>query len=201
MKHNEGMMKVAQAREAARQWVVEEAGSMPGFCGAYTAGSTNWLADDADVTATSDLDIMVVVSDPNPASRRGKFQRRDVLLEASYLRRDQLESSELVLRDYHLAPSLQSSTILLDPSGHLASLRAIVCRDYAKRQWVLERCANARDKLLGHLRSINEGVPLHDIVMACLFGAGVTTHLLLTAGLRNPTVRTRYVTARAIGGL
>lgn len=29
---------VKQAREAARQWMVEEASTMPGFRGAYTAG-------------------------------------------------------------------------------------------------------------------------------------------------------------------
>ena len=67
-------MRVGQAREAARQWVIEEASGIPGFCGAYTAGSTNWLPDDADLTTTSDLDIMVVLTDPNQGSRRGKLR-------------------------------------------------------------------------------------------------------------------------------
>jgi hypothetical protein len=191
-------VRVEQAREAARQWINEEAGGIPGFRGAYTAGSANWLPHDADLTTTSDLDIMVVLTDPEPASRRGKFRYRDVLLEASYLREDQLRFPGLVLSDYHLAPSIQTTHILLDPSGHLAALRALVCRDYAKRQWVRQRCTNARDKILGHLRSINQQAPLHDQVIGCLFGAGVTTHLLLVAGLRNPTVRARYVAAREL---
>ena len=54
-------MKVEQARDAARQWVIEEASGLPGFCGAYSAGSTNWLPDDADLATTSDFDIMVVL--------------------------------------------------------------------------------------------------------------------------------------------
>ena len=196
-------MRVGQAREKARQWVIEEATGIPGFCGAYTAGSTNWLPDDADLPTTSDLDIMVVLTDPNQGSRRGKlrsgkFRYYEVLLEASYLTNDQLQSSDLVLSDYHLAPSFRTASILLDPSGHLTALRAIVSRDYAKRPWVRRRCANARDRVLGHLRSINEGTPLHDLVIACLFGAGITTHVLLVAGLRNPTVRARYLAVREL---
>jgi hypothetical protein len=189
-------MRVGEARERARQWVIEEASRVPGFCGAYTAGSTNWLPNDADLTATSDLDIMVVLADPNLASRRGKFRYREVLLEASYLREDQLRSPDPVLSDYHLAPSFETSNILFNPSGHLTALRAMVCQDYAKRRWVRQRCAHARDRVMEHVRSIGEETPLHDQVIACLFGAGVTTHVLLVAGLRNPTVRARYVAVR-----
>src|SRR5580704_8766565 len=146
---------------------------------------------------------MVVLTDPNQGSRRGKlrsgkFRYHEVLLEASYLTNDQHRSSDLVLSDYHLAPSFRTASILLDPSGHLTALRAIVSRDYAKRQWVRRRCANARDRVLGHLRSIQEGIPLHDLVIACLFGAGITSHVLLVAGLRNPTVRARYVAVREL---
>jgi hypothetical protein len=191
-------MRVGQARDAARQWVIQEASGIPGFWGAYTAGSTNWLPDDAELTATSDFDVMVVLTDPNQASRRCKFRYRDVLLEASYLNADQLRSSDLILSDYHLAPSFRTTNILLDPSGHLTALRAIVRRDYAKRQWVRQRCANAKDRALGHLRSINEGARLHDLVIAYLFAAGIMTHVLLVAGLRNPTVRARYVAVRQL---
>ncbi len=191
-------MNVKQAREVARQWVIEEASGIPGFCGAYTAGSMNWVRDEADLATTSDFDIMVVVADPNRAGQRGKFVYRDTLLEVSYLSHDQLRSSDLVLSDYHLAPSLRTTSIILDPSGGLTELVAIVCRDYAKRQRVLQRCVNARNKVLGSLRSINEESPHHDQVIACLFTAGMTTHLLLVAGLRNPTVRARYMAVREL---
>ncbi|PYT95774.1 MAG: hypothetical protein DMG38_26120 [Acidobacteria bacterium] len=63
-------MVVKQAREAARLWMVEEASGIRGFCGAYTAGSTNWLPDDADLTTASDLDIMVVLADQNQVGGR-----------------------------------------------------------------------------------------------------------------------------------
>jgi len=144
---------------------------------------------------------MVVLTDPYQASscdksrcaglssgkfRYGKFRYGEILLEVSYLRSDQLQSSDLVLSDYHWAPSFRTTNILLDPSGHLTALRALVCRDYAKRQWVRQRCANARDKVLRYLRSITDATTFHDQVIACLFAAGITTHVLLVAGLRNP---------------
>jgi hypothetical protein len=198
IEHVEVTMTVKQAREAARHWVVEDASCIPGFCGAYTAGSTNWLPDDADLTTTSDFDIMVVLTDLNRSGKRCKFIYRDILIEVSYVGNDQLESSDLVLSDYHLAPSFRTTNIMLDPSGHLTALLGIVCRDYARRRWVRQRCANARNKVLGCLRSINEEAPLYDQAIACLFAAGITTHVLLVAGLRNPTVRTRYMTVREL---
>lgn len=189
-------MTVKQAREAARQWMVEEASGIPGFCGAYTAGSTNWLPDDADLTTASDLDIMVVLADQNQAGRRGKFIYHDTLLEVSYLRKDQFQSPDRILSDYHLAPSFRTTKIMFDPLGHLTPLLRAVSRDYTKRHWVRQRCTDAGDKILGCLRSINEEAALHDRVIGCLFAAGITTHVLLVAGLRNPTVRARYVAVR-----
>jgi hypothetical protein len=178
--------------------MVEEAGGIPGFCGAYTAGSTNWLPEDADLAEASDLDIMVVLANQHQPGGRGKFLYQDVFLEVSYLGKDQLRSPDQVLSDYHLAPSLHTAKIVFDPLGRLTPLVAAVSRGYNKRQWVRGRCMNARDKVLGHLRSINEKAALPDQVIGCLFAAGVTTHVLLVAGLRNPTVRARYVAVREL---
>jgi hypothetical protein len=50
----------------------------------------------------------------------------------------------------------------------------------------------------GILRSVDEEAPLHDQVIAWLFAVGITTHVLLVAGLRNPTVRTRYMAVREL---
>jgi hypothetical protein len=141
---------------------------------------------------------MVALADQNQAGRRGKFIYHDTLLEVSYLRNDQFQSPDQVLGDYHLAPSFRTTRIMLDPLGLLTPLLAAVSRDYAKRQWVRRRCNNARGKTFEYLRSINEETALHDQVMACLFAAGITTHVLLVAGLRNPTVRARYVAVREL---
>jgi hypothetical protein len=140
---------------------------------------------------------MVVLADANPPPKVGKLLYRNVLIEASYLARDQLRSPELVLGDYHLAGGFRTPSIILDPSGELTALQAAVGRDFAKCRWVYRRCEQVRDKILHGLQS-HESEPFHDQVLAWLFPAGITTHVLLVAGLKNPTVRRRYVAAHAL---
>jgi hypothetical protein len=191
-------MLVTQAREAARRWVLAEAGKVPGFCGAYYAGSVTWLPDDAVLPATSDLDVMVVLADANPPLTPGKLIYEDVLLEVSYIARDRLASPEQVLGDYHLAGAFRTPSIIVDPSGHLTALQAAVAREYARRQWVRRRCEHAADEVRRWARSLDEAAPLQDQVAACGLAAGGTTHVLLVAALENPTVRRRYAAVREV---
>lgn len=191
-------MIVRDAKDVARQWVIDEASQTPGFCGAFFHGSINWLSDDAAVPATSDVDVMVVLTESLPSEKLGKILHRGVLLEVSYLPSDQLQSPDVVLGQYHLAGSFSTASVILDPSGHLTALQAAVSRDYAKRRWVYRRCEHARDKVIAGQNSLTESDPFHDQVFAWLFPAGVTTHVLLAAGLRNPTVRRRYLAVREL---
>ena len=192
------MTTVGEAKAAARRWVSEEAAHAPGFRGAFFHGSTNWLPDDAELPASSDLDVMVVYADANPRPRLGKFDYQDVLLEVSDLPSDQLESAEQILGQYHLAGSFRTSSVILDPTGRLTELQAAVAKDYAKRHWVRRRCEHARDRILVNLQGLQEAERFHDQVVPWLFATGVTTHVLLVAGLRNPTVRRRYVAVRRL---
>ena len=54
------------------------------------------------------------------------------------------------------------------------------------------------DQLRSPEGSLDPSAPLPSQVLAWLFPTGVTTHVLLTAGLRNPTVRLRYLAARTL---
>ena len=191
-------MRVKDAREAALQWILEEARQVPGFQGAFSHGSTNWLPEHAALPATSDLDVMVLLADPNPPPKPGKFRCRGVLLEVSYLACDPFPSLEQVLGQSHMAGSLANAVIFADPSGRLTELQAAVSRDYPRRCWVRKRCEHARDKVLGYLNGWDASAPLHDQVLPWLFAAGVTTHVPLVAGLKNPTVRRRYVAVREL---
>ena len=132
----------------------------------------------------------------NPPVKIGKFVHHGALLEISYLSADRIQSAEQVLSDYHLANSLRTSGIILDPSGHLTELQAAVVKDFAKRHWVVRRCEQARDKVVTNLRRLDASAPFPNQAMGWLFPTGVTTHVLLTAGLRNPTVRLRYLAVR-----
>jgi hypothetical protein len=191
-------MLVKDAKDVARQWVNEEASSLPGFSGAFYHGSTTWLVDDAALPATSDVDLIVVLADPSLAIRHGKFFYRGVLLDVSYLAQNQLQSAEVISGQSDMAGSFRTPGIIVDPSGQLTILQAAVARDYAKLGWVRRRCEHARDKILRNLQSLQESAPFHDQVTAWLFATGVTTHVLLVAGLKNPTVRQRYVATREL---
>ena len=96
-------MLIRDARAVARRWVIEQGSRTAGFCAAYLAGSTNGLPPDSPVAPTSDVDVMVVASDPGRAAGREKFIYRDVLLDVTYVPGEQLASADSVLADYHLA--------------------------------------------------------------------------------------------------
>jgi hypothetical protein len=192
-------MLVREAKDVARQWVLEEAAGFPGFSGAFLAGSINWLPEDAELPATSDVDLMVVRDDVSSAlETHGKFIHLGAIVDVSYVTSDQLQSAETILGDYHRAGSFRSPNIILDPSGDLTRLQAAVSKGFAKRRWVLNRCEHARNHALRYVGMLRESDPLHDQVTAWSFAAGITTHVLLTAGLRNPTVRRRYGDVREL---
>jgi len=190
-------MLVYTAKEVARQWVLTEGSKLAGFQGAFFHGSINWLADDATLAPTSDLDIMLVFADP-PPMKLGKFVYAGVMLEVSYLASHELSSPEAILGTSHLAGSFMGDSIIADPTGELTRLQQAVSANYAKRAWVIKRCADADAKIRRNLAGIRKEDPFQDQVMAWLFGTGVTTHVLLIAGLENPTVRRRYLAVRAL---
>ncbi|MBB6671942.1 hypothetical protein [Cohnella nanjingensis] len=191
-------MNVGLARATASEWVLTHAGIEAGFKGAYFSGSIVGLPHDVPLAATSDIDVVVVTEGDEPPKKLGKFVYRGALLEITYLSWNQLASMEEVLASYHLAGSFRMNTIIADPTGHLGKLQAEVSRRFAELPWVRRRCENARQRIEDGLRAIDTAAPLHDKVTAWLFPTGVTTHVLLVAALRNPTVRRRYLAARDV---
>lgn len=187
-------MLVGEAKAAARRWVAAEATGIPGFAGAFFHGSTNWMPDDESFPDGSDLDVMLVLDGSPPPTKLGKFTYDGVLLEVSHLTREELGTAEQLLGQYNLAGSFQGPSIIADPAGFLTPLNEAVASEYVRRHWVRARCAQARDKALHG--SFDVAAPFHDQVNAWLFPTGITTHVLLAAGLRNPTVRRRYAAAR-----
>lgn len=190
-------MIVKDAKAIARQWVIDNASAMPGFKGAFFHGSINWLADDAELAPTSDLDVMLVFDEPPPV-KLGKFIHKGLLLEISYLASNEVATPEQVLSVAHMAGSFKDPSIILDPTGHLARLQQVVAKEYADRHWVMKRCEFSRDKIIAGLQSLDETRPWHGNIMGWVFATGVTTHVLLAAGLKNPTVRKRYVAVREL---
>lgn len=191
-------MKVGEARKAAAKWVSQHASREAGFLGAYFSGSTVGLPEEAELPESSDIDLIIVTRLAEPPAKRGKFRFEQALLEAASLSWNQLASAESVLSDYHLAGSFRTDTIIADPTGQLRRLQAEVAPRFAERPWVLRRCKHALDRIERGLRSIGPDAPRPDQALGWLFPTGVTTHVLLTAALRNPTVRLRYLAAREV---
>lgn len=189
-------MLASEAMEIVQHWVMEEASQIPGFLGAFFHGSIIGMTGSAPLPATSDVDVMIVLNAPNPLDKLGKIAYQGVIIDASFLPVDQIRAAEQVLGVSHLAGSLRGSSIIADPTGHLHSVQTEVANNYAKRTWVIRRCQHAEAKVRAFLQSIDETAPLYDQAMAWLFGTGVTTHILLAAGLKNPTVRKRYLAVR-----
>ncbi|MEU9619193.1 MULTISPECIES: hypothetical protein [unclassified Streptomyces] len=191
-------MRVGTARAAAARWVEEHARSDSGFRGAYFSGSTVGLPDEAELSPFSDVDIVVVTAEHDPPDKPGKLRFHDALLEVSYVTWDDLSSADGVLSSYHLAGSFRRDTVIDDPTGHLRGLRAHVSQRFAERSWVRRRCLDAERRIVTRLAAFDTSAPFHEQVTAWLFPTGVTTHVLLVAALRNPTVRLRYPAARAV---
>ncbi|WP_062105986.1 hypothetical protein [Bacillus niameyensis] len=191
-------MKVGKAKKIAVEWVVLHVSQKPWFRGAYFSGSTTGMQVDEELPISSDIDIVIVTDEEEVPLKLGKLIYKGVLIEITYIAWKELQSAEHVLTAYHLAGSFRLDTIIVDPTGHLHKLQKEVSSQFSKRSWVRRRCENARKKVENGLQSIDPAVPWHDQVTSWLFPSGVTTHVILVAALRNPTVRLRYLAAREV---
>ena len=183
--------RVGDARVAALDWVATNVAGAQGFVGAYLAGSVATLANGETIPASSDVDVMVVL-DREHAAKPGKLLHHGVLLEITFLDAGLFTSPETILGNYHLAASFVQPGILMDPSGSLAALQRVVAAEYPRRERVEARVADAAAKVAAGLDGFTADGFLPQQVMGWIFPTGVLTHVLLVAGLRNPTVRRRY---------
>ncbi|PGH47427.1 hypothetical protein CRI70_28550 [Streptomyces sp. Ru87] len=193
-------MRVSEARAVAARWAAAYTERTPGCAGAFVSGSAAWLPGDAELPVTSDVDVLLVTEEGARPARPapGKFRREGVLIEGSDLPGEEIATPGRVLGSYYLAGSFRTDTVLADPSGRLAALRDAVAPEFTRRRWVRRRCAHAERRITGGLARLDVSAPPHDRVTGWLFPAGVTAHVLLTAGLRNPTVRRRYSAVREL---
>lgn len=191
-------MLLRDARIVASEWVVRHAKRTKDYIGAYFCGSTIELADSSELSPYSDVDIVVVVDAPDALPKLGKFVYRGVLIEVTYLLSRQLESPWEVLASHHLANSFKLDTIIDDPTGHLHRLQSEVAHHFAEWKWVNMRCEGVLESIERRLSSLEGSMPLHDRVLGWLFPTGITTHVLLLAALKNPTVRLRYLAVRSV---
>jgi hypothetical protein len=189
-----GGITLARAEEAARRWVIDEASQMPGFAGAFLAGSTNWLPENAPLPASSDVDVKVVLDTPTVPGEPQKLRYRGVVLDVSYAPCEDVRSAEAVLGNYYTAGHFARQGIIADPHGHLHAIQPRVAREFTRRKWVRARAEHAREFPPAILGGVTPGAPPHDRVYTWLLAVCLLTHPVLVADLRNPTIRKCLVT-------
>ncbi|MEU4366318.1 hypothetical protein [Micromonospora chersina] len=191
-------MRVGVARAVAVGWVREEMRRDPSVGGAFFSGSTVGLPDDAVLPSWSDVDVLLVRD--GPAAKVGKFVHRGVLLEVSALTWAELGSPEDVLGSWVFAPMFRAGGVIADPSGRLAAIRDRVAAGFADPVWVRRRCAGVRRRIEDGLGRRDERASLAEQVLGWVFPTSLLAVWPAVAGLRDPTVRRRYVRAREVLG-
>ena len=186
-------MLIKEARAAAADWVRRH-----GARAAFYTGSSLDLPDSAELSAASDLDIVVVVDGAAPA-KIGKLLHRGVRLDVSFLDRRELANPDLVARIHYLAPSFRSErAIIVDADGELRAVHDHVAPIFARSDVVWGRCENVLSRMLSGLSRVGEPASWPTQLLGWLFPISLPTQLLLVAGCRNPTVRLRYLRVREL---
>jgi len=136
------------------------------------------------------------VDGPDVPPARDKALHRDILLEAGYVTRAEMGSPEDILSNPYVSGSLYRPVFLADLRGELARLGGRVTREFPRRHRVEHRVDAMKQVVLTYFEHIELLETFPQQVACWLFGTGVTTMLLLAAGLRNLTVRRRYAESR-----
>lgn len=191
------VLLVSQAIAIARAWAREYARTHA-VIGAVLNGSILERSDGDLLPESSDVDINLIVQGV-PSEKPGKFRFQGALLDASFLPFSMVESMENALTTYEIAGAFRSPRgLLLDPNGRIEPIVSFVSERFAQPEWVRVRCENVYRKIVRGMGSYREDLPLLDNVNCWLFPTGILTHAVLVAALRNPTVRLRYLRARAV---
>jgi len=177
---------------------VHEIGRHPEIDAAFLHGSVTWLDDEEDLAPTSDIDVILVADDPiSLAAVVGKRMVDGLVVDISTLSWSEIDRADKVLGAHHLASSLRERrSVLFDRQGWLTAVQALVGENFADPIWIGRRCDAAITRIRQNLAALPNARKPEQWAMAWLFGCGVTTHVYLVAGLRNPTVRNRYPMVR-----
>ncbi len=187
----------AQAIKAAHEWISENKSAIPGYTGAYIGGSTAQLHPEDTVKNGSDTDVYIV-TDRQPPQKPGKLVYHGVLLEISYIERQDIFPAQKALCNYYLAYSLRCCRTIEDDTGALTRLQKETADLFSRPEYLHARRDHALERVRSGLEGFRREQPLPDMVLGWLFPMGITTHAVLTAAQKNPTVRLRYLRAKEV---
>ncbi len=191
-------MLVREIKALTTEWVSENASQLPGFMGGFFRGSLTEAQDDAEFPIGSDLDLTLVFEGALPDTPLRSDLHDGVIIGGGFWPLTRLQPLERVLSDYRIGYSFRLPHVLPGASDRLCEMAAAVSRDFPKRHWAMKRVDDARANCLKYVGFVSEFESEFDKVIAWLWSAGITTHIILAAALRNPTIRKRYLAAREV---
>ncbi len=112
--------------------------------------------------------------------------------------RDAPSEVDVVALAYFLAPSLRGGQVIADPAGQLRHLEAHISPRFEQPDAVGERIEDGLTRVTRRLSSLDPQAPWHEQVIAWSSPVSLPTQVPLLALLQTPTVRRRYVAARAV---
>lgn len=190
-------MQIGKARELATGWVLDYAKDKE-ISAAFFSGSTIDMEAWDNLPETSDVDILLVTGDVNRYKKPGKFLYDSLLIEASFLAADSLQDPEAVMRTYEIANSFKRNTILFDKTGDITRLSKFISDHFREKNWIKARYGSAITKVKNGIAGMQACSSFEDKANACVFPAGICTHVILVAALKNATVRLRYLRAKEV---
>jgi hypothetical protein len=191
-------MRIAHARDIARNWLKENSRKIEDYVGGYLSGSTAWGDPQAPFKKGSDIDLFIVVDREDTPTRPGKTLWKELILEINYVSLSSISDPKEILTDYHLAGAFICDGLLSDPNGKIQVIRNAVAQDFANPEHVRHRCCKAKERALDFLGEFRRSSALNDRVTNLFFGAGACAHMILVADKANPTIRRRYVEVQSV---
>jgi hypothetical protein len=192
-------MRVDHARQIAADWIEAQVRGGLAIDAAFLHGSITWLGDSDLIAPESDVDVLVISRPGCTVLPRAKSEAHGLVLDVAGIEADHMENASSVLGAYHLAGSLRyPESVLYDRSGKLTSLQRDVGLHFSEPHWIRQRVDHALDRIRINLSTLQTAETREERLISWLFAAGVSTHVLLTAGQRNPTVRNRYAAVRTM---
>jgi hypothetical protein len=211
-------LSVDEARAVVTGWVRAQVAADPAFRSAFLTGSATDLPGAAPLPRSSDVDLTVLVAASSTAAvdrpvpgaasgptdtaasgrRSGKRLVDGVLVDVSYLDERTLADPAWVAASFVYAPSFRGGQVLADPTGHLGRLEAAIAPSFATPAAVRARTADVHRRIRARLTALDPHAAWADLVLHWLFPTSLAAVARLVAALRMPTVRLRYLRARAV---
>lgn len=190
-------MNVGEAIHRARHWVEQQSSHVPGFHGAFLAGSLTHMQPDTPLEPWRDVDVVVVTTDPTSVKdERLELYHDGLILECGVLGDEPFRSAEGILGSAELADNVAAGVILADPTGALRRLHTQVSAEYARRRWVQARCDSRKAAIGRRLVAAREALAKDDfpaVFMHFYVGMSLLVGLTAQAEARPLTLRRGFV--------